>query len=115
MKTNYSKDEFNSSETSFGIMPILRKKADVKNQTDIDIDDITAIKLLRIENMCSIRKIQDRIKCLENAGLYVTQNPMKTGYGVGTCYKKMNAGFLRIRVSANWRGKFGNYSLCVHI
>lgn len=115
MKTNFSKEEFNSENTKFGIMPIIQKKADVENQTGVKIDQLTAIKLLRIENICSIRKISDRIKSLENAGLYVSERPMCTGSGVGRCYKYMKNGNLRIRVSANWGGKYGNYALCVEI
>ena len=52
---------------------------------------------------------------LEKAGLYVCQRPMKTGFGIAKCYKQMKNGKLRIRVSANWGGKYGNYAICVEI
>ena len=114
MKTNYSVSEFNSENSKFGINVIDRKIENAELQ-GVKIDKQTAIKLLRIENICSIRKVSDRINALENAGLYVTQNPMNTGNGVVNCIKQMSNGNIRVRVSANWGGKKGNYSLCVHI
>lgn len=115
MKTNYTKEEFQIVESKFGIMPIERKMSDFKKQTGREIDNLTALKLLRIENMCSIRLRTDRYKALSNAGLYVSERPMRTGDGVGTCYKVMRNGAIRVRVSANWGGKFGNYADCVQI
>lgn len=93
----------------------INKIADVKRQTGKEINTITAVKLLSIERICSTRKMHERVRKLEDAGFYVAEKRMRTGDGVGTCYKLMKTGDLRIRVSANWGGKFGNYALCVHV
>lgn len=60
-------------------------------------------------------RINTRIEQLGGKGFGVASRPMKTGFGVGYCVKRMNNGLLRIRISANWAANFGNYALCVQI
>lgn len=60
------------------------------------------------------RLLSDRFAELERAGYYVSERPMPTGGGIGNV-RKMHDGTYRIRVSANWGGKHGNYAYCVHI
>lgn len=60
------------------------------------------------------RLLSDRFKALECAGYYASQRPMSTGGGIGNV-KEMRDGTLRVRVSANWGGRNGNYAYCVQI
>ena len=114
IKTNYSATEFNTEKHNFGISIIKRMIANAKLQ-NVEISKNEAVKILRIENMCEVRSLNERFRFLENAGLHVSQKPMKTGHGVGSCFTRMNDGRLRVRVSANWGVKFGNYANVVHI
>ena len=81
----------------------------------IKLNSMQATKIQKIQNICeSNHFVNNRFRELKNAGFCVTQNPMKTGYGVGSCMKKVN-NEIRVRISANWSGGFANYADCVHI
>lgn len=55
-------------------------------------------------------QLDARIYALSQAGYSPYQAPAKTGHGVGSCFQRMRSGKLRVRVSHNWAGKFGNYA-----
>ena len=72
-------------------------------------------KVDQIITICSQNwLLSDRFKALERAGYYASQRPMPTGGGVGNI-REMSDGTFRVRVSANWGGKHGNYAYCVQI
>ena len=56
------------------------------------------------------RQLDARMEQLHRLGFYPHQAPAKSGYGVGSCFQRMRNGNLRVRVSHNWAGKFGNYA-----
>ena len=56
------------------------------------------------------RQLDARIYALSQAGFSPYHTPAKTGHGVGSCFQRMRNGKLRVRVSHNWSGKFGNYA-----
>ena len=56
------------------------------------------------------RLLELRMFALTHADFYPHQAPSKTGHGVGSCFQRMRSGKLRVRVSHNWSGKFGNYA-----
>lgn len=115
MKASYTKEEF-ISNAGMGIHPVEQMILDAKRQ-DVKITKLEARKILRIENMCfSNHRLNKRFEILRRAGLNVVEAPMKTGFGIARCIKRMNDGSLRVRVSANWSGgKYGNYANIVHI
>lgn len=71
-------------------------------------------RLIEIKNICSSNRfLSDRFKALSEAGFTVSEFPMPTGGGLGYCKQMKNR--IRVRVSANWGGRKGNYANCVHI
>ena len=65
----------------------------------------------KIQVHCRVhRNLVDRMFSLFLAGFYPYQAPAKSGHGVGSCFQRMCNGKLRVRVSHNWAGKFGNYA-----
>ena len=114
MKTTYTVNEFNS-KTGIGEANLWDVIKDVKEQ-DVKITKQEGRKIIRIENMCFCNHfLTNRANVLTGAGLHIVEAPMKTGSGVGRCVKRMANGNLRVRVSANWGGKYGNYANVVHI
>lgn len=96
-------------------------KKEVKNtireakERGIEMSEKQAMNLLEIIEICkNNRLIKDRFRELSKAGYYVDEYPMITGGGIGN-YKKMKNGSIRVRVSANWGGRYGNYADCVHV
>ena len=88
----------------------------VAKEQNEEISKREAFEMLKIENICcENRLLRDRFIDLGKAGFDVEEAPMKTGFGVGRCVRRMKDGKLRVRVSANWAGKFGNYAYVVHI
>lgn len=78
---------------------------------NIAICEREAILIERIQIHCRIwRQLDRRMLTLHEAGFYPHQAPAKSGYGVGSCFQRMRNGKLRVRVSHNWAGKFGNYA-----
>lgn len=65
----------------------------------------------KIQVICRVwRNKTARMAQLRGEGFYPHHAPAKTGHGVGSCFQRMRDGKLRVRVSHNWAGKFGNYA-----
>jgi hypothetical protein len=68
-------------------------------------------QIVLIQILCRVwRPLDQRMFALTQAGFYPHHTPAKTGHGVGSCFQRMSNGKLRVRVSHNWSGKFGNYA-----
>jgi hypothetical protein len=96
------------------------KATDLKNSIledqKVEISISEATELLKIKKACEIRDLKMRFSELNKLGYSVSEKPMKTGFGVADCVKRMSDGTLRVRVSANWTGgHFCNYANCIHI
>ena len=72
-------------------------------------------KVNEIINVCGeTSRLNERFSRLNKLGYSVNERPMPTGGGIGNV-KVMNDGTYRVRVSANWGGKKGNYANCVEL
>jgi len=78
---------------------------------NIAICEREADLIVLIQVLCRVwRQLDQRMFALTQADFNPHQAPSKTGHGVGSCFQRMSNGKLRVRVSHNWSGKFGNYA-----
>ena len=78
---------------------------------NIAICEREAILIERIQVHCRVwRQLELRMAALTQADFYPNQAPAKTGHGVGSSFTRMRSGKLRVRVSHNWAGNYGNYA-----
>ena len=93
----------------------VKQKIKEAKENGIEMNEKQATKLVEIIEICkNNRLIKNRFKELSKSGYYINECPMVTGGGICN-YIQMKTGSIRVRISANWGGKYGNYANCVHI